>query len=288
MKRHKCTSGDKCGVEPDVVGLLPKDNEQQIPFAYKLYKRQDKTGLNLCSGFKQTFCQDVKVEFVGVWDTVASVGIIAGRTLPFTNSNKAIKTFRHALALDERRAKFRPNFYHRPPPRNLLAEKRRRDDSPPIGSFRSAKGLLSSIKARGSIFKKEFQMLFTEPEPDDDGIPDTDVLEVWFSGCHGDVGGGTVPDSEMRSLANVSLRWMVREVQLAICGILFDDRALDRVGIPRMVSETDSITKLEVMAVPEREAEIEGELDNKDAIQPLYDQLVVGNKLWWLLEIMPL
>lgn len=34
-------------------------------------------------------------------DTVASVGVIMGRTLPFVNSNKAIKTFRHALALDE-------------------------------------------------------------------------------------------------------------------------------------------------------------------------------------------
>jgi len=34
-------------------------------------------------------------------DTVASVGVIMGRTLPFTNSNTSIKTFRHALSLDE-------------------------------------------------------------------------------------------------------------------------------------------------------------------------------------------
>jgi uncharacterized protein (DUF2235 family) len=34
-------------------------------------------------------------------DTVASVGVVMGRSLPFTDSNKAIKTFRHALALDE-------------------------------------------------------------------------------------------------------------------------------------------------------------------------------------------
>lgn len=49
------------------VGLLPKDNEQQIPFAYKLYKRVDKEGIALCAGFKQTFCQSVNIEFVGVW-----------------------------------------------------------------------------------------------------------------------------------------------------------------------------------------------------------------------------
>jgi len=34
-------------------------------------------------------------------DTVSSVGVVAGRTLPFTNSNGCVKTFRHALSLDE-------------------------------------------------------------------------------------------------------------------------------------------------------------------------------------------
>lgn len=53
---------------------------------------------------------DVDIEFVGVWDTVASVGLFP-RTLPFTKSNTAIKIFRHAISLDERRAKFKPNFY---------------------------------------------------------------------------------------------------------------------------------------------------------------------------------
>ena len=49
------------------VGLLPKDNEQQIPFAYKLYKRQDEEGIALCAGYKRTFCRSVIIEFVGVW-----------------------------------------------------------------------------------------------------------------------------------------------------------------------------------------------------------------------------
>ena len=34
-------------------------------------------------------------------ETVASVGVIMGRSLPFTTSNTTIKTFRHALSLDE-------------------------------------------------------------------------------------------------------------------------------------------------------------------------------------------
>ena len=105
------------------VGLLPKDNQAQVPFAYKMYQRTDAEGEQLCAGFKQTYCQSVTIDFMGVWyaskasftsqrrtqmdnhflhrDTVASVGVIMGKTLPFTNSNNSIKTFRHALSLDE-------------------------------------------------------------------------------------------------------------------------------------------------------------------------------------------
>ena len=46
------------------VGLLSKDNTQQIPFAYKLYKSKDDS---LTRGFKETFCRPVPIEFVGVW-----------------------------------------------------------------------------------------------------------------------------------------------------------------------------------------------------------------------------
>lgn len=57
--------------------------------------------MRLAAGFKETFCRSVAIDFVGVWDTVASVGVLYGRNLPFTSSNAAIKVFRHALSLDE-------------------------------------------------------------------------------------------------------------------------------------------------------------------------------------------
>ena len=49
------------------IGLLPRDNEEQIPFAYRLYKRTDKIGRQLAAGYKQTFCTPVMIDFVGVW-----------------------------------------------------------------------------------------------------------------------------------------------------------------------------------------------------------------------------
>lgn len=54
-------------LHPLQVGLLPRDNQEQVPFAYKMYKNEGAANDKLAAGFKQTFCQDVCVEFLGVW-----------------------------------------------------------------------------------------------------------------------------------------------------------------------------------------------------------------------------
>ncbi|KAJ7845389.1 hypothetical protein B0H14DRAFT_2584717 [Mycena olivaceomarginata] len=90
------------------VGLLPRDNEEQISFAFKMYQKTSAAGIQMAAGYKQTFCQNVQVEFLGVWETVASVGVIMGRTLPYTSVNSSVKTFRHAVSLDEHRVRFQP------------------------------------------------------------------------------------------------------------------------------------------------------------------------------------
>lgn len=49
------------------VGLLPADNHQQVPFAYKMFTRCDKTGWKQSVAFKKAFSINVDIEFVGVW-----------------------------------------------------------------------------------------------------------------------------------------------------------------------------------------------------------------------------
>jgi len=49
------------------VGLLSKDNREQIPFAYKLYKSTGSSNEALARGFKEAFCRPVPIDFVGVW-----------------------------------------------------------------------------------------------------------------------------------------------------------------------------------------------------------------------------
>jgi len=250
-----------------------------------MYKRTDKSGIQLCAGFKETYCQSVNVEFMGVWDTVASVGVIMGRTLPFTNSNSSIKTFRHALSLDEHRAKFRPNFYHRPAP-NEQATKLDPEHGSYDPSSKTYSSQLSSSsnedspksekKKRWGLFG--FGETFTikttgksiAPVVTEAGQPD-DVLEVWFSGCHSDVGGGAVTNDTVSCLSSIPLRWMIREVVASGCGIKFDALALEQANISLNAEPTTE----------------EVDMDMTDALQPLHDELKL-DPLWWLLEIIPL
>ena len=103
-------------------------------------------------------------------DTVNSVGIIP-RHLPFTSSNASIRIFRHALSLDEHRAKFRPNFYHW----SAGTEGTKTEEMPKADVKNGKSGEKQSDQARAN-------------EDDIDGNETrkigTDVLEVWFAGCH--------------------------------------------------------------------------------------------------------
>ncbi len=79
------------------VGLLPAHNNAQVPFAYEFYKNDTDEGWEMSRAFKKTFCINVSVYFVGIWDCVASVGFIP-RKLPFSKSpTNSIAYFRHAM-----------------------------------------------------------------------------------------------------------------------------------------------------------------------------------------------
>lgn len=91
-------------------------------------------------------------------DTVSSVGIIP-RTHPYTSVNYAVKTFRHALALDERRARFRPKTWYE----TSLEQELDLDVDEP------------DIILRGSTSRDDW--VYTPSKRDV-----ADVKEVWFSG----------------------------------------------------------------------------------------------------------
>jgi uncharacterized protein (DUF2235 family) len=61
-----------------------------------------------------------KPHFLGLWDTVNSVGWIGSPlALPYTRRNRDIAVTRHAIAIDEKRAFFRVNWFAETPAADL-------------------------------------------------------------------------------------------------------------------------------------------------------------------------
>ena len=155
-----------------------------------MFTRNDKTGWDQSTVFKKSFSVDVEIEFVGVWyarfltyqwyfrsntlcrDTVCSVGLVPHH-LPFTHSNTAVRYFRHAISLDERRAKFKANHWHL---RHEDDQKGTKLGEMPRSNQRHPHYHSSHNHHRDN--KKHFE------EQDSEGLKETDVREVWFAGCH--------------------------------------------------------------------------------------------------------
>ncbi len=104
-----------------MFGLLCPGNEGLIPYVTRMFaqasrnlaKHQD--SFDVAERFKTTFSRDVTLHFVGVWDTVSSVGWIYNSvTLPFSARNPDMKIGRHAVSIDERRCFFRDNLWGKP------------------------------------------------------------------------------------------------------------------------------------------------------------------------------
>ncbi|KAJ7097706.1 hypothetical protein C8R44DRAFT_859850 [Mycena epipterygia] len=83
-----------------------EEDQEQATFAGGRAKKAE----HIARNFKNTFSREVRIHFAGLWDTVSSVGLVRGKPLPLTSSAQHICIFRHALALDERRVKFLPEY----------------------------------------------------------------------------------------------------------------------------------------------------------------------------------
>ena len=115
-------------------GLLHRGNEGHLAYAWRLFvnevkkqrsqlkmdRRDRKPGNNAHTiahdfAFASTFSRPVRLRFVGVWDTVSSIGwIYEPLRLLSLAQNPIIDVARHAVSIDEKRAFFRDNLYGPP------------------------------------------------------------------------------------------------------------------------------------------------------------------------------
>lgn len=114
-----------------LYGLIGRGNEALVPYAVRLLwsinrARGDDKKVEeyfaLAREFKQTLRDRAcKPHFLGIWDTVSSVGWIGTPVaLPYTKDLPDVEIVRHAVAIDERRAFFRTNLIARDAERDFL------------------------------------------------------------------------------------------------------------------------------------------------------------------------
>ena len=177
-------------------GLLPRGNQNLIPYLMRLYEgvRDEKSANGagpkvwkvLSDEFRSTFCRAMfpgdndrrcLVNFLGLWDTVSSVGYVWDPPkFPYTTNNPSVKIVRHAVSIDERRWFFR---------QNLMKQAQHQD-----------------------------------------------LKQYWFSGVHSDVGGGYAQIYSQNPLIysrlwRIPFEWMVTEAKAA--GLLINDVRLSEI-----------------------------------------------------------
>ncbi|HEY3824150.1 MAG TPA: DUF2235 domain-containing protein [Bryobacteraceae bacterium] len=113
-------------------GLLCPGSEGHLPYAWRMYvdQHQDRTRHSIDhskdsgAAFKETFSRkDFKIHFIGIWDTVSSVGWITQPLRLFNVAQNAIILHgRHAISIDERRCFYHDNLWGDPLPEQDIVQ----------------------------------------------------------------------------------------------------------------------------------------------------------------------
>lgn len=261
----------------DQIGLLSAGNEELIRFAWKTYakwasrsndgsdqaKQAEHELHDFMRGFRETFSRPVRrIRFLALFDTVNSVPKFESAWLqrtrfPYTVRSSA-KVIRHAVSIDERRAKFRQDL--------ISGDQVQREEK--TGShIHRYNSDLANVDLHGELldWHRKSQAVDNGPSEGDEPTRERtgdnfdalnnpnlirlaesdqpkqptvtphglrqrhiatssnrqDIEEVWFPGGHSDIGGGwSRRDEESWMLSHAPLVWMIHEAMKA--GLEFD------------------------------------------------------------------
>ncbi|ADW68375.1 T6SS phospholipase effector Tle1-like catalytic domain-containing protein [Granulicella tundricola] len=168
-----------------MFGLLCPGNEGHLPYLLQMYSTESKAAYGRDNrhgrrlqetaesmAFRETFSRQVPIHFVGVWDTVSSVGWIYDPVkLLFDGQNPVMRKGRHAVSVDERRCFFQDNLWGQP-----------------------------LTPAETPVLAQCYA---------DAADRQQDIVQAWFAGVHSDV-GGSYSQSESAPAMD-ALRWMLDE-----------------------------------------------------------------------------
>jgi len=170
----------------DKIGLLSMGNEEMISFAWQKFSDYQRSGgaddkTTFMEDFKSSFCRTgVKVHFLGLFDCVNSVLAFSSKLpMPHHNQKLPAKYVRHAVSIHDRRGTFQPVLFDPLP-----------DPDP---------------KSPAEVDPKTI-----------DSLRRKFLIELWFSGNHGDVGGGWtsyINNGKHYLLSDIPLAWMIEQVK---------------------------------------------------------------------------
>ena len=155
------------------AGLLKRHDIRETPKAYELYRNPDdnkKPGGTDAQKFRTKHSQEVNITFLGCWDTVGSLGV--PDQIPFLKLDKWMnkKYEFHDIQLNQR--------------------------------IQCARHAVAMDEKR--------KVFYVTPMQKSENNPTQDLKQVWFSGEHGCVGGGT---EAYRGLSDTALQWMIDEAK---------------------------------------------------------------------------
>jgi uncharacterized protein (DUF2235 family) len=166
FSRGAYTARALCGMV-HIVGVLTEGNEGLIPYAIRMIKQKN-IDFEVAADFKKTFSRECKPHFVGVWDTVSSVGWVYNAVrFPFTRATKNpdFHIVRHAVSIDERRAFFRENLFGdlHDPQQDIKEVWFAGVHSDVGGSYPEPESQLSKIALRWMLCEAELAGLLVDP-----------------------------------------------------------------------------------------------------------------------------
>ena len=253
----------------DIFGLLCRGNEGHIPYMLRLFnqdmadarktsQRSRDAGKGSVktvptrSAFKETFSHRVTLHFVGLWDTVSSVGwITQPMRLLYSAQNPIIQIGRHAVSIDERRCFYQDNLW-----------------GDPMASAETPM-LVQKVLDRDGNETFEDGRLCTRAVPQD-------IVQVWFPGVHSDI-GGSYRQSES-TLSNNALEWMLVEAKAQ--GLRTQPER------EKMIFGEPSTPPPEIFPPLDRYAAVETDLYRKP-VPPGRPHQSLKGFWWWLLEYFP-
>ncbi len=217
------------------VGLLDQEKIRCLDTAIELYQaRNAGPNSDIAREFRARNSQrDIKIKFLGVWDTVGALGVPLRR---LSRDKKWIRKYGfhdarlsgivesayQALAVDEEREVFAANLWQ--PPGQAKNPKEEAEDYDP--GFRD--------KHLRCFEGAPIELPPLEESSSETGSSQT-VEQMWFVGCHSDVGGG----NKKSGLSNKTFCWMMEKAQ--DCGLMYDEDYVEehiKKGQPDVINES--------------------------------------------------